>query len=1056
VAPDAAPARSKAAPGDYDEDELGAIAPPVVAVVVAHEPGPWFEECLASIAAQDYPNLSTLVIDAATSSSDVTARVARVQPSAYVRRLDEAAGFAAAANEVLAIVEGAAFYAFCHDDVALAPPAIRAMVEEAYRSNAGIVTPKVVEWDEPARLLSVGDSADKTGVRVPLIEPGELDQEQHDAVRDVFCAPGGCMLVRADLFAVLDGFDAGIDLLGEDLDLSWRAQVAGARVIAAPSAVVRHVVASVLHRPTPDRTQRIERHRIRTMLSCYGRLHRWRVVPQALALSALSAMVALLSGHRAHAADIVGGWRWNFARRREIAANRRRLEAVRQLPDTEVRRLQVRGSAQLARLLRPPVGGDDEMLSPVASAGRELFGSLREGPVRDTVLVFAALTLVLVVGSRQLLSGDLAPFGSFVRFPDRPWTLFSEWFSGWRSAGLGSESPAPTGFAILGIAGIVVLGAMSALRRLLVVALLPVGVVGAWRLARGTESTPARLVVTVTYLAIPLPYDAIARGRWGGLLVWAAAPWIVRLLASCVGSTPFDDRRLPARHAVAGLGLAVALLAAFVPFTVVVVAVAAVGLALGGIVAGEPRGSGRVVVIAAGAIVVAAVLQLPWTADFLLPGSQWSAFGGVQSSARVDIGALLRFHTGPVGGGPLGWAFLVVAALPLLIGREWRFTWAARAWALALSCWALAWAGQQSWFGQGTGPIEALLAPAAVALSLSAGLGLLAFQADLREFRFGWRQVVSTIAAAALVAGMLPTLYASFDGRWHAPRSGFDGVLAFLHDEQASAGPFRVVWLGDPDVLPLAGWRLEDGVAYATSDDGFPSVEEQWAGSSDGATSLVGDALHLAQRRDTTRLGRLLAPMGVRYIVVQTAAAPEREPSRPVPAELERELGQQLDLQRVLADPHVQVFRNVAWAPVRTALSPKAAPAARGGPFFDVVAGTDLTGSPPVLAGDAGRTTARGPLADNTTVYVANASSPHWQLTVDGRAAPRTKAFGWANSFAVDRGGNATLRFDTPIQRYGLLAVQVLLWVAALVTWWRDHKRPVRRRRHRVAYGAPA
>ena len=124
------------------------------------------------------------------------------------------------------------------------PTAVRAMVEEAFRSNAGIVTPKVVEWDDPTRLLSVGESADKTGVRAPIVERGELDQEQHDAVRDVFCAPGGCTLVRADLFAVLGGFDPAMELLGEDLDLSWRAQVAGARVVAVPAAVVRHVQAS--------------------------------------------------------------------------------------------------------------------------------------------------------------------------------------------------------------------------------------------------------------------------------------------------------------------------------------------------------------------------------------------------------------------------------------------------------------------------------------------------------------------------------------------------------------------------------------------------------------------------------------------------------------------------------------------------------------------------------------------------------------------------------------------------------------------------------------------
>jgi len=46
--------------------------------------------------------------------------------------------------------------------------------------------------------------------------------------------------VRADLFSTLRGFDPLITLLGEDLDLCWRAQVAGARIVVAPLAKVAH------------------------------------------------------------------------------------------------------------------------------------------------------------------------------------------------------------------------------------------------------------------------------------------------------------------------------------------------------------------------------------------------------------------------------------------------------------------------------------------------------------------------------------------------------------------------------------------------------------------------------------------------------------------------------------------------------------------------------------------------------------------------------------------------------------------------------------------------
>jgi GT2 family glycosyltransferase len=178
---------------------MDTLAPPVVAVVVAHDPGPWFEETLASLASQEYAELSVLVLDAG-SRQDVAARVASVLPTAYVRRFEENRGFGATFNEVREMVDGAAYYLVCHDDVALFPDTVALLVEEAFRSNAGVVSPKVVSWDDTERLIHVGMTVDKAGSVVERVQPNEIDHGQHDAVRDVFVAPGGATLVRADLF----------------------------------------------------------------------------------------------------------------------------------------------------------------------------------------------------------------------------------------------------------------------------------------------------------------------------------------------------------------------------------------------------------------------------------------------------------------------------------------------------------------------------------------------------------------------------------------------------------------------------------------------------------------------------------------------------------------------------------------------------------------------------------------------------------------------------------------------------------------------------------------
>src|SRR3954454_5839006 len=144
----------------------------------------------------------------------------------------------------------------CHDDVVFEPGAVRVMVEEAYRSNAGIVGPKLVAHDRPDVLLEVGMTVDHYGVPYSGIEPNEVDQEQHDGVRDVFFVSHAAMLVRTDLFHTLGGFDAAAFPGSDDVDLCWRARLAGARVIVAPSARVKHRRATI----GEERTRTVEAH----------------------------------------------------------------------------------------------------------------------------------------------------------------------------------------------------------------------------------------------------------------------------------------------------------------------------------------------------------------------------------------------------------------------------------------------------------------------------------------------------------------------------------------------------------------------------------------------------------------------------------------------------------------------------------------------------------------------------------------------------------------------------------------------------------------------------
>ena len=991
-------------------------APSVVAVVVAMDPGEWLEETLAALGAQDYPNLSVLVLDAGRGE-DPTPRIAAVLPDAFVRKVTGHPGFGEAANEALVAVEGAAFYLFCHDDVAPDPDAVRLMVEEALRSNAGIVGPKLVQWERPERLSDVGLAVNKLGAGHSVIERGELDQEQHDAVRDVFAVPGAFTLVRSDLFEALDGFDPKMSDHGGDVDVGWRAQVVGARVMVAPDARVRHLDVEELRSVTREDQPVLEaRDRLRAVLKNYSVFHLVRVLPQAILAGVIDFITGAFSGSRGRARAPIAAWTWNLGSLGDLRSLRRRVQEARLVPDADVRRLQVRGTARRA------VAGDIELgerEGALTTAGRSMAEAMGATTARQAAVVWAVLILLLVAGSRHLLGGRFPSVGQLAAFPHRATLTLHDFVSGLRITGVGSDAPAPVAPGFLGLGGLGFLGAMGLLQRVLVLGAWPLGVVGAWRWARPLESTRTRLVAAVVYFSVPLAADSLARGRWPGLVAYAVAPWLLTTLSEAAGLEPWSRRGTQRLGPlILRLGVILGLTAAFVPSLVFVAVAVAAGLVLGSILVGGARSASRALAVAASSGGVAAILLFPWSLHFVLPGREWAAFAGAPPapSHAAGFGALLRFHVGPVGGAPLGWAFVVAAALPLLIGRSWRLAWAVRLWAVALVCVAIAWAAGRGWVLSGVQLRDAMLGPAALALAGSAALGMLSFETDLLRYQFGWRQVASVVAGAAAVAGVLAMVPAVANGRWYTPANDIARSAAWMSAE--TGGSFRVLWIGDPDALPGTGWRLSSGVAYATSRNGPPQAAELWPGSSAGPTRQVASALRVARRGRTTDLGHMLAPMSIRYVAVPQRLVPgqSRSPSFAVPADVLAGLAAQLDLRELPSDPALLVYENTAWGPLRAATT-----GAIGNRRS-----ADLSGAREVLPGHRPQLSYRGPVPAGSTVLVSEASG-HWALSGAGSSS-HNRPYGWANGYRIGSGGTATLSYRAPLVRYLLVLVELAIW----------------------------
>ena len=435
------------------------------------------------------------------------------------------------------MVDGADYFLFCHDDVALFPDTVHLMVEEAFRSNAGIVSPKVVQLGRPRAAGPCGHDRGQGGLGR---RPGAAQRDRPRPARR------GARRLRGP-GRVHPG--AGRPVRGARADStrpSWpwarTSTCAGGPRWSGPGSSSPPMPGSATSRSWPRGRARSNqslaggvadqppgrpvtlqelqrRHELLAVFKCYGPFHLLRVVPQVFLLAVGEVIVAELAGNRARARAVVRAWRWNLSRTAVIRRQRKELKAHRRLGDKEIRLLQVGGSARLAaygrrvfqhgfhgahadelaaadgrrragrggrigpggrsrprRLGHRATGGPGGPGGPAGGSG---------GPGADRasgrLAVWLAAALIVVIGTRGCSPGRCPPSGQFVPFPSWSATL-TQFATGWHPSGVGTTAPASPALALAGLLGTVLLGAMGLTQKVLVFGLPP---------ARGLGGGPA-------------------------------------------------------------------------------------------------------------------------------------------------------------------------------------------------------------------------------------------------------------------------------------------------------------------------------------------------------------------------------------------------------------------------------------------------------------------------------------------------------------------------------------------------------------------------------------
>ena len=194
--------------------------------------------CLDSLRAQTWPHVEVIVAD--NGSTDGSQElISREYPGVKVLSLGENKGFTGGCNAGMREARGR-YLALLNNDVETDPRWVEEIVAAFERHpEAGLIASKMLLFDRRDFFHTAGDFYRIDGI------PGnrgvwDRDEGQYDQEEYVFSACGGSAAYRRVMLDQIGLLDEDFYFSCEDVDIAWRAQLAGWRCVYAPRAVVFH------------------------------------------------------------------------------------------------------------------------------------------------------------------------------------------------------------------------------------------------------------------------------------------------------------------------------------------------------------------------------------------------------------------------------------------------------------------------------------------------------------------------------------------------------------------------------------------------------------------------------------------------------------------------------------------------------------------------------------------------------------------------------------------------------------------------------------------------
>jgi GT2 family glycosyltransferase len=303
------------------------VSVPASVVIVAYDSGPGLLGCVASVWA-DEPDWEVIVVDNGAGGEELEAvaaagRVTIVSPPDNL-------GFGGGCNLGAKIASGRALV-FLNPDTVVAPGSLRRLVDPLEDDEVGIVTGRLRLLYDPEVLHAAGTVVHISGLGWSGGYGSAADGAA--AQTDVATPCGAAMAMRKETFHELGGFHDELFLYQEDIQLGWRTQMSGRRVVCCAAADVYHDYDFERH---AKKRYFMERNRIAFLGTCFSARTLVLLAPLLIGMELVMLLLALRQGWLR---DKLAGWVWLMRNGRLLFRRRRETQKLRRVGDRDLMRL---------------------------------------------------------------------------------------------------------------------------------------------------------------------------------------------------------------------------------------------------------------------------------------------------------------------------------------------------------------------------------------------------------------------------------------------------------------------------------------------------------------------------------------------------------------------------------------------------------------------------------------------------------------------------------------------------------------------------------------------